>query len=266
MASNRTSLKRGRGFDDNDDEESRSVHYYIAQTGGQEWGRHPGEAGTGEDAIQIIMPDTTLTTNRDTNRTVNQNYLNYWRTVYNTRVNSGRPARLNLDPVTDLERAVLGANFASEAAMRIDTTSRSAHEAAVASFQDIAARARAAQARMLVPRPAIMPGRRHAVPPNLPRPASRPRLEGGIVSFAQEREEQRTMNDLSISLAGLGTGADEPPSDEDDDAGGVEAELGPQINPGEARARFGRALRKRNLSAHKRSKYTKIYNFLSKFC
>lgn len=242
------SEKRSRD-DVEDEEEDFDVYHYIAVSGGQEWGRQPQERSTAQP----------FTSRGGGNP--NRELLEYWRSLVYKRQQMGEPTRIDLGGVTrtPLEAAVETANYKSvlpgkrrehitdpvaEAIRHFESVARYNVIRAEEDIQDIAARrVRAAHEqrrsdRASATQPIAMPGR----PPRGPPPrggsgGSLPiRQAGGIAGSVVPRE--LTPDDLIRSLTLDGAR--------------------------DAHTRFGRALKNRNMSAHKRSKYTQIYNALAR--
>ncbi len=243
------SQKRKNDLSDEEDEEELDVYHYIALTGGQEWGRHPGETG----AFPHSVPQGNYS-HTAFDRALNTQYHDYWMHLFRRRIDENRPARdLRLAPSTELERAVHEARFRSGLDVRLDTHAPNPTARAVAHFNQVAQIAqqeaaaavieeetRARKALRSTPSPApTTPGR----PPMTPqRGAARP-------AFAQAVRRVGIAGGQGVAAAAQGIVAQ---------IEGLNLE-----DPSRAQSRFGRALRNPNLSAHKRKKYTKIYNALS---
>lgn len=246
MSSKRSYDSDGSSSGD-EEEELLDVYHYIAVAGGQEYGRHPGE--------EPAQPAPS---------TSRADFYAYWKALVEARTAQGRPTRINLAAQTartPLEAAVEAAEFKSRFQGRptpIDPR-MSVSEEAVQHFRDVArinaglAEERAqneaarivqeARMRRTTPTPAPMTPNGNGRPPMTPqrnavRPALPLRRAGGIAATVRP---PTTPEELEGGIAGLG------------------------LNPEEARNRFGRALRNKNLSAHKRAKYMLIYNMLARF-
>jgi hypothetical protein len=294
-------MSRKRNLDsepEDEEEEPLDVYHYIAVTGGQAWGRHPGEEGR---VFPYEIPE-------GIDRPSTQRYYDYWMNLYTQRIAERRNARLepdDLEPSTDLERAVLEAGFRSslEEPAIPSAEVRSATnvtERAVAHFRQVAQdQQRAAAAAFLAQerarkrstpspapttpglpprtpgRPPTVPGR----PPTASLPRGAARAFGQVTGDARNTQLARAVREVGIA-AGQGTdaaahglmgqlgGLTIGRRDQGAAAaagGGLASQLeGLSLeDPDGARNRFGRALRNPNLSSHKRKKYTKLYYALA---
>lgn len=241
-----------RAYDDDDDEVD--VNHFISVTGGQEWGRHPGEE---VGAFPYAIPQANYTRTLF-DRALNQQYHDYWSNLFNRRVIGGnRLARLNLEPTTDLERAVREARFQSKLDARpsvavVEATNPTAR--AIAHFHQVAQIAQQEAAMAVLEehareRKAIRTTTPSPAPTTPGRPPMTPQRGGVRPALAQAVRQVGIAGGQGTAAATAATVAQ---------LEGLNLE-----DPSGARHRFGRALRNPNLPTRTRKKYTRIYNALS---